>query len=76
VQRIRKRAGLVVPPKLKRIGQRGVSADLPQATHRHFVWSWDFIFGRTDNADPLEIKTLLHKQPPVFSEQDERQIRS
>ena len=51
VQRIRRREGLKVRPKPKKISRRGVSTGLPtQATHPHHVWTWDFIFDRTDNG--------------------------
>jgi hypothetical protein len=26
-----------------------------QATHRHHVWTWDFIFDRTDNGGTLKM---------------------
>ena len=59
VQRIRRREGLKVRPKPKRIPRCGVSTGLPtQAAHRHHVWSWDFIFGRTDSGGTLKMMTL------------------
>lgn len=60
VQRIRRREGLKVRPKPKKIPRRGHSTGLPtQATHRHHVWTWDFIFDRTDNGGTLKMMTLL-----------------
>jgi len=40
--------------------RRGVSTGLPtQAIHRHHVWTWDFIFDRTDKGGTLKMMTLL-----------------
>ena len=62
VQRIRRREGLKVHPKPKKISRRGVSTGLPtQATHQHHVWTWDFIFDRTDNGGTLKMMTLLYE---------------
>ena len=48
-----------------------------QATHRHHVWTWNFIFDRTDNGSTLKMMTLLDE----YSRQSlairvERQIAS
>ena len=44
----------------KKIPRRGLSTGLPtQATHRHHVWTWDFIFDRTDKGGTLKTMTLL-----------------
>jgi len=60
VQHIRGQEGLKVRPKPKKIPRRGLSTGLPtQATHRHHVWSWDFIFDRTDKGGTLKMMTLL-----------------
>jgi putative transposase len=60
VQRIRRREGLKVRPKPKKIPRRGLSTGLPtQATHRHHVWTSDFIFDRNDNGGTLKMMTLL-----------------
>ena len=76
VQRIRRREGLKVREKPKKILRRGISTGLPtQATHRHHVWTWDFIFDRTDNGGTLKMMTLLDeysRQSLVI--QGERQI--
>ena len=60
VQRIRRKEGLKVRPKPKKIPRRGVSTGLPtQAMYRHHVWTWDFIVDRTDNGGTLKMMTLL-----------------
>ena len=60
VQHIRRQEGLKVRPKPKKIPRRGLSTGLPtQATHRHHVWTWDFIFDRTDKGGTLKMMTLL-----------------
>jgi len=60
VQHIRRQQGLKVRPKPQKIPRRGVSTGLPtQAIHRHHVWSWDFIFDRTDKGGTLKMMTLL-----------------
>jgi len=47
IQRLRRDAGLRVPPTKRKIVRRGVSAGLPTtATHRNHVWTWDFIADR------------------------------
>ncbi len=76
VQRIRRRAGLKVRSKPKKIPRRGVSTGLPsQAAHRHHVWTWDFIFDRTDNGGTLKMMTLLDEYSrQSLAIQVERQI--
>ena len=60
VQHIRRREGLKVRPKPKKIPRCGMSTGLPtQAAHRHHVWTWDFIFDRTDSGGMLKMMTLL-----------------
>ena len=60
VQRIRRREGLKVRPKPKKIPRRGLSTGLPtQAIHRHHVCTWNFIFDRTDSGGTLKIMTVL-----------------
>jgi putative transposase len=60
VQRIRRKEGLKVRPKPKKRSRRGVSTGLPiQATHRNHVWTWDFVFDRTENGGTLKMMTLL-----------------
>jgi len=60
VQRIRRREGLKVAPKPKKIPRQGVSTGLPtQACYQNHVWSWDFLFDRTENGGTLKMMTLL-----------------
>ena len=60
VQRIRRREGLKVCPRLKKIPRQGVSTGLPtQARYQNHVWSWDFLFDRTENGGTLKMMTLL-----------------
>ena len=76
VQRIRRREGLKVRPKSKKIPRRGLSTGLPtQAMHRHHVWTWDFIFDRTDSGGTIKMMTLLDEYSrPSLAVQVERQI--
>ena len=76
VQRIRRREGLKVRSKPKKITRHGISTGLPtQATHRHHVWTWDFIFDRTDNGGTLKMMTLLDEYSrQSLAIQVERQI--
>ena len=60
VQRIRRKEGLRVRPKPKKTSREGVSTGLPtQATHHNHVWTWDFIFDRTDKGSTLKMLTML-----------------
>jgi transposase InsO family protein len=60
VQRLRRLVGLKVKPPRTRVRRRGVSTGwLERATHRHQVWSWDFIHDRTDNGGTLKMLTLI-----------------
>ena len=76
VQHIRRREGLKVRPKPKKIPRRGLSTGLPtQAIHRHHVWTWDFIFDRTDSGGTLKMMTPLDEYSrPSLAIQVERQI--
>tara|TARA_B100001971_G_C18153487_1_gene517190 strand:+ start:330 stop:1169 length:840 start_codon:yes stop_codon:yes gene_type:complete len=76
VQRIRRKKGLKVRPKPKKIPRRGVSTGLPtQAMYRHHVWTWDFIFDRTDSGGTLKMMTLLDEYTrQCLTIQVERQI--
>ena len=78
VQRIRRKEGLKVRPKPQRLRRQGVSTGLPtQATHRNDVWTWDFIFDRTDKGSTLKILTMLDEYTRQFlAIRVERQIRS
>ena len=60
VQRIRRKEGLKVRSKPKKRSRRGVSTGLPiKTTHRNHVWTWDFLFDRTENGGTLKMMTLL-----------------
>ena len=78
VQRIRREEGLKVRPKPQRIPRQGVSTGLPtQATHRNHVWTWDFIFDRTDKGSTLKMLTMLDEYSrQCLAIRVERQIRS
>ena len=60
VQRVRRKEGLKVASKPKRKSRQGDSTGLPtKATHPNHVWTWDFIFDRTDKGSTLKILTML-----------------
>ena len=77
-QRIRRKEGLKVRPKPQRKPRQGVSTGLPtQATHRNHVWTWDFIFDRTDKGSTLKMLTMLDEYTrQCLAIRVERQIRS
>ena len=78
VQRIRRTEGLKVRPKPQRIPRQGNSTGLPtHATHRNHVWTWDFIFDRTDKGSTLKMLTMLDEYTrQCVAIRVERQIRS
>ena len=78
VQRIRRTERLKVRPKPQRIPRQGHSTGLPtQALHRHHVWTWDFIFDRTDKGSTLKMLTILDEYTrQCVAIRVERQIRS
>ena len=78
VQRIRRKEGLKVRPNPQRLRRQGVSTGLPtQATHRNHVWTWDFIFDRTDKGSTLKMLTMLDEYTrQCLAIRVERQIRS
>jgi putative transposase len=60
IQRLRREAGLRVPPTKRKVVRRGVSTGLPtRATHRNHVWTWDFIADATVRGGALRILTIL-----------------
>ena len=60
VQRIRRSEGLKVRGKPKRKVRQGVSTGLPtKALYRNHVWSWDFLFDRTDRGSTLKMMTMI-----------------
>ena len=78
VQRIRRKEGLKVRAKSQRIPRQGVSTGLPtQAHHLNQVWTWDFIFDRTDKGSTLKMLTMLDEYSRrCLAIQVERQIQS
>jgi putative transposase len=65
-------------PKPKKIPRRGASTGLPtQAMYRNHVWTWDFLFDRTENGGTLKMMTLLDEHNhQCLAIQVERQITS
>lgn len=60
IQRLRRQAGLRVPPTRRKVIRRGVSTGLPaKATHRNHVWTWDFIADATIRGGALKMLTIL-----------------
>jgi putative transposase len=60
VQRLRRRAGLRVPPTKRKLVRRGRSTGWPtKATHRNHVWTWDFIADATVRGGALRMLTVL-----------------
>ena len=76
--RIRRKEGLKVRPKPQRIPRQGVSTGFPtQAIYRNHVWTWDFIFDRTDKGSTLKMLTMLDEfTRQCVAMRVERQIRS
>jgi len=60
IQRLRRAAGLRVPPSRRKLVRRGVSTGWPtRATHRNHVWTWDFIADATVRGGSLRMLTIL-----------------
>lgn len=60
VQRVRREEGLQVKPKPRRRPRQGLSTGLPtQAAYQNHVWTYDFLFDRTDNGSPLKVLTMI-----------------
>jgi transposase InsO family protein len=60
VQRMRRAAGLRVPPTRRKRPRQGVSTGLPtKATHPCHVWTWDFIADATVRGGALRMLTIL-----------------
>jgi len=60
VQKVRRAEGLRVKSKQKKIPRQGVSTGLPtKAEYKNHVWTWDFIFDKTDNGTSLKMMTML-----------------
>ena len=78
VQRVRRKEGLNVAAKPKRIPRQGVSTGLPtQAMYPNHVWTWDFIFDRTDKGSTLKMLTMVDEYSRrCLAIQVERQLDS
>ena len=60
IQRLRRAAGLRVPPSKRKLVRRGISTGLPtKADHRGHVWTWDFISDATTRGGALRMLTIL-----------------
>ncbi len=60
IQKLRRAAGLRVPPTKRRVIRRGGATGLPTtATHRNHVWTWDFIADATVRGGALRMLTIL-----------------
>jgi len=56
ILRLRRDAGLRVPPTKRKLVRRGVSTGLPtKATHRNHLWTWDFIADATVSGGALKL---------------------
>ena len=60
IRKLRRAAGLRVPPSKRKLARRGISTGRPtQATHRGPVWTWDFIADATVRGGALRMLTIL-----------------
>ena len=60
VQRVRRREGLQVRKKQRRMKRVGISTGQRQrAEHRNEVWSWDSVHDQTEMGSPFRILTLI-----------------
>lgn len=60
IQKLRRQAGLRVPPTRRKMVRRGRSTGWPtKATHRGHVWTWDFIADATVRGGALRMLTIL-----------------
>jgi transposase InsO family protein len=60
VQRVRRREGLQVSKKQRRMRRVGEStAERQRALHRGHVWSWDFVEDQTERGTRFRVLTLL-----------------
>ena len=60
IQRLRRSAGLRVPPTRRKTLRHGISTGLPtKAGHRGHVWTWDFIADATVRGGALRMLTIL-----------------
>jgi len=60
LQRLRRAAGLRVPPSKRKLVRCGLSTGLPTTvTHRNYVSTWDFIADATVRGGALKLLTIL-----------------
>ena len=60
VQRVRRKEGLQVSKKQRRMRRRGLStAQRQRATRVNHVWSWDFVEDQTENGTRFRVLTLI-----------------
>lgn len=60
VQRVRRKEGLQVRRKQRKLRRLGVStAERQRATRVNHVWSWDFVEDQTENGTRFRVLTLL-----------------
>ena len=57
---IRRELGLAVPARKPKRHRQGPSTGLPtSASHRHHVWSWDFVHGTTERGGKLRMLNVI-----------------
>lgn len=62
IERLWRREGLKVPqkqPKRRRLWLNDGSCVRLRPTHRNHVWSYDFVFSRTHDGQPLKMLTII-----------------
>jgi len=60
VARLRCEMGLKIPPKAPKKRRKGPSTGRPiRASYRGHVWSWDFIYGRTERGGTIKILSII-----------------
>jgi putative transposase len=60
VQRVRRKEGLQVSRKQRKLRRLGVStAERQRALHSNHVWSWDFVEDQTENGTRFRVLTLI-----------------
>jgi len=60
VQRVRRKEGLQVSRKQRKLRRLGLStAERQRAVHANHVWSWDFVEDQTENGTRFRVLTLL-----------------
>lgn len=60
VQRVRRKEGLQVSRKQRKLRRLGIStAERQRATMANHVWSWDFVEDQTENGTRFRVLTLL-----------------